>query len=385
MIAPKGPGPHGPPGLHRGLGRAQPHRDPQRRHRRSAKDLALSYAWGIGGARSGIIESTFQEETETDLFGEQAVLCGGLTHLIEAGFETLVEAGYQPEIAYFECMHEVKLIVDLLYEGGMAKMRDSISNTAEYGDYYTGPNIVTDATRDAMAETLWNIQNGKFARDWIAREQGRPGALQGDAPHPRRVADRGRGRRAALDVLLDQEGVPRRFVNARRRQRGGGPMQKKYLMTPGPTPVPAEIMLTMAAPMIHHRTPDFSAAFKAAIDNLKYVFQTQGDALLFACSGTGVMEAAIANCFSAGDTAIVCRNGKFGDRQKQICETYGVNVIDLAYEWTQVVDPADIATALSENPGVRGVIVTQSETSSGVLNDVAGHRRDRARVSPRRC
>jgi len=132
-----------------------------------AKELALSYAWGIGGSRSGIIESTFQEETETDLFGEQAVLCGGLTHLIEAGFETLVEAGYQPEIAYFECMHEVKLIVDLLYEGGMAKMRDSISNTAEYGDYYTGPNIVTDATRDAMAETLWNIQNGKFARDWI--------------------------------------------------------------------------------------------------------------------------------------------------------------------------------------------------------------------------
>ncbi len=147
-------------------------------------------------------------------------------------------------------------------------------------------------------------------------------------------------------------------------------MQKKYLMTPGPTPVPAEVMLTMAAPMIHHRTPDFSAAFKAAIDNLKYVFQTQGDALLFACSGTGVMESAIVNCFSAGDTAVVCRNGKFGDRQKQICEAYGVNVIDLAYEWNQVVDPADIATTLAENPGVRGVIVTQSETSSGVLNDV---------------
>jgi ketol-acid reductoisomerase len=132
-----------------------------------AKDLALSYAWGIGGARSGIIETDFREETETDLFGEQCVLCGGLTHLIEAGFETLVEAGYQPEIAYFECMHEVKLIVDLLYEGGMAKMRDSISNTAEYGDYYTGPKIVTDETRDAMATALWNIQSGQFARDWI--------------------------------------------------------------------------------------------------------------------------------------------------------------------------------------------------------------------------
>jgi ketol-acid reductoisomerase len=132
-----------------------------------ARDLALSYAWGIGGARAGIIETTFAEETETDLFGEQVVLCGGLTHLIQSGFDTLVEAGYQPEIAYFECMHEVKLIVDLMYEGGMAKMRDSISNTAEYGDYYTGPKIVTDDTRDAMAEALWNIQNGGFARDFI--------------------------------------------------------------------------------------------------------------------------------------------------------------------------------------------------------------------------
>ena len=132
-----------------------------------ANDLALSYAWGIGGARAGVIETTFAEETETDLFGEQVVLCGGLTHLVEAGFDTLVEAGYQPEIAYFECLHEVKLIVDLMYEGGMAKMRDSISNTAEYGDYVTGPKIVTDETREAMAEALWDIQNGKFARNWI--------------------------------------------------------------------------------------------------------------------------------------------------------------------------------------------------------------------------
>ncbi|MHB9003090.1 MAG: pyridoxal-phosphate-dependent aminotransferase family protein, partial [Coriobacteriia bacterium] len=147
-------------------------------------------------------------------------------------------------------------------------------------------------------------------------------------------------------------------------------MQKKYLMTPGPTPVPAEVLLTQAAPMIHHRTPDFSAAFAEAILGLKYVFQTEGDALLFACSGTGVMESAIANTFCAGDTVIVTRNGKFGDRQKQIAEVYGLNVIDLAYEWTQVVNPDDVAKALAENPGVRGVIVTQSETSSGVLNDV---------------
>jgi len=132
-----------------------------------AKDIALAWAAGIGGARAAVIETTFAEETETDLFGEQAVLCGGLTHLVQAGFETLVEAGYQPEIAYFECMHEVKLIVDLMYEGGMAKMRDSISNTAEYGDYVTGPRIVTDETRQAMAEVLWDIQSGRFARDWI--------------------------------------------------------------------------------------------------------------------------------------------------------------------------------------------------------------------------
>jgi len=133
----------------------------------SARDLALSYAWGIGGARAGVIETTFPEETETDLFGEQVVLCGGLTHLIQAGFDTLVEAGYQPEIAYFECLHEVKLIVDLMYEGGMAKMRDSISNTAEYGDYVSGPRIVTEDTKAEMAQILWEIQNGEFARNWI--------------------------------------------------------------------------------------------------------------------------------------------------------------------------------------------------------------------------
>ena len=147
-------------------------------------------------------------------------------------------------------------------------------------------------------------------------------------------------------------------------------MKKKYLMTPGPTPVPEKVMLAMAAPIIHHRTPDFSAAFAEAIVNLKYVFQTTGDVLLFACSGTGVMEAGIANCFSPGDTVIVCRNGKFGDRQKQIAEVYGLNVVDLAYAWTEVVNPADVAAALAEHPEARGVIVTQSETSTGVLNDV---------------
>ncbi len=132
-----------------------------------AQDIALAWALGIGGARSGVIETTFAEETETDLFGEQAVLCGGATELVKAGFETLVEAGYQPEIAYFECLHELKLIVDLMYEGGMAKMFDSISNTAEYGAYVTGPRIVTEETREEMAQVLWEIQNGTFARNWM--------------------------------------------------------------------------------------------------------------------------------------------------------------------------------------------------------------------------
>jgi len=132
-----------------------------------ARDRAMAYAKGIGGTRAGILETTFREETETDLFGEQVVLCGGLTALIKAGFETLVEAGYQPELAYFECMHEVKLIVDLIVEGGLAKMRDSISNTAEYGDYTRGPRIVTEATRAEMRKILSEIQTGQFAREFV--------------------------------------------------------------------------------------------------------------------------------------------------------------------------------------------------------------------------
>ncbi len=132
-----------------------------------AKDIALSYASGVGGGRSGVIETTFREECETDLFGEQAVLCGGVSHLIQAGFETLVEAGYAPEMAYFECLHEVKLIVDLIYEGGLANMRYSVSNTAEYGDYVTGPRIVTERTKQEMRKVLRDIQTGRFARDWM--------------------------------------------------------------------------------------------------------------------------------------------------------------------------------------------------------------------------
>ncbi len=132
-----------------------------------AKDIALSYASGVGGGRTGIIETTFKDETETDLFGEQAVLCGGAVELVKAGFETLVDAGYAPEMAYFECLHELKLIVDLMYEGGIANMNYSISNNAEYGEYVTGPQVINDESRWAMREALTNIQNGEYAKRFI--------------------------------------------------------------------------------------------------------------------------------------------------------------------------------------------------------------------------
>jgi ketol-acid reductoisomerase len=140
-----------------------------------ARDQALSYAFGIGGTRAGVLETTFSEETETDLFGEQAVLCGGVTALVKAGFETLVEAGYQPELAYFECLHELKLIVDLMYRGGLNYMRFSVSDTAEHGDYTAGSRIVTEETKDVMSKMLKEIQDGTYAKNWIEENRkGRP-------------------------------------------------------------------------------------------------------------------------------------------------------------------------------------------------------------------
>jgi ketol-acid reductoisomerase len=174
MIAPKSPGHRvrelyveggGTPAL------LAVHQDPTG----NARALALAYGKAIGVTRAGVIETTFAEETETDLFGEQAVLCGGVSALVKAAFETLVEAGYQPEIAYFECLHELKLIVDLMYRGGLNYMRYSVSDTAEYGDYTAGPRLITDQTRETMRQMLQDIQNGSFAKAWIAEnEQGRP-------------------------------------------------------------------------------------------------------------------------------------------------------------------------------------------------------------------
>ncbi len=174
MIAPKCPGhmlrqlyteKKGPPAI------VAVHQDTTGR----ATDVALAYAKGIGCSRAGVIETTFAEETETDLFGEQTVLCGGVTSLIKAGFETLVEAGYQPEIAYFEVLHELKLIIDLIYQGGLSYMRYSVSDTAEYGDYTRGPRVIDDMVKDEMAQILAEIQDGSFAKEWILENQaGRP-------------------------------------------------------------------------------------------------------------------------------------------------------------------------------------------------------------------
>jgi ketol-acid reductoisomerase len=166
MIAPKGPGHLVRSEYQRGGGvpcLMAIHQDSSGK----AKDLALSYASAIGGGKSGVIETTFKDECETDLFGEQSVLCGGLVELIKNGYETLVEAGYPPEMAYFECLHEVKLIVDLIYEGGIANMNYSISNTAEYGEYITGKKIIDSKTKERMKEVLKDIQSGKFAKQWM--------------------------------------------------------------------------------------------------------------------------------------------------------------------------------------------------------------------------
>lgn len=173
-----------------------------------AKDIALAYAKGIGALRTGVIETTFKDETETDLFGEQAVLCGGLTSLIIAGFETLVEAGYPPEMAYFECLHEMKLIVDLVYEGGIANMRSAISNTAKYGDVTRGPRIINDAVRQEMRKILKEIQTGEFAREWILENRAnRPvftALLKKGAEHP--IEEVGKKLRGMMPWLKKESG-----------------------------------------------------------------------------------------------------------------------------------------------------------------------------------
>ena len=177
------------------------HQNPSKK----ARDLALSYAAAIGGGKAGIIETNFKEETETDLFGEQTVLCGGCVELVKAGFETLVEAGYAPEMAYFECLHELKLIVDLMYEGGIGTMNYSISNNAEYGEYVSGPKIIDAGTRARMKEVLGRIQSGEYAQGVRAGEPRRRADAAVAPPHDRGAPDREGRRAAARDDALDPE------------------------------------------------------------------------------------------------------------------------------------------------------------------------------------
>ncbi|HEY6671649.1 MAG TPA: ketol-acid reductoisomerase [Solirubrobacterales bacterium] len=174
----------------------------------TARDRVLAYASGIGGGRAGIIETTFKDEAETDLFGEQAVLCGGATQLVQAGFETLVEAGYDPRLAYFECMHELKLIVDLIYEHGIQGMRHSISNTAEYGDMTRGPRVITDETREAMRKILADIQSGEFANEWIAENEAGQESFQRmrEEAAGSQIEQVGKGLRSMMPWIEDQQG-----------------------------------------------------------------------------------------------------------------------------------------------------------------------------------
>jgi ketol-acid reductoisomerase len=175
----------------------------------NAKALGLSYAWGIGGARAGVLETTFKEETETDLFGEQVILCGGVSEMIKTSFEILVEAGYQPESAYFETLHELKLIVDLLYEGGLSYMRYSISDTAEYGDYTRGPRIVTDETKAEMKKVLSEIQSGAFAREWLAQaREGAPFLLEQREANKNHEIERVGERLRSMMPFLDPKSAP---------------------------------------------------------------------------------------------------------------------------------------------------------------------------------
>jgi ketol-acid reductoisomerase len=209
MIAPKGPGHLVRRTYEEGIGTpalVAVHQDATGK----ARERALAYAAGIGSARAGVIETSFKEETETDLFGEQTILCGGTSALIKSAFDTLVEAGYQPEIAYFECLHELKLIVDLIYEGGLSWMRYSISDTAEYGDYSRGPRIVNDETRKELRRILDEIQGGAFAKEWIGEaERGFPTFLRmREEARTSQLEDVGRGLRRMMPWLESERKVP---------------------------------------------------------------------------------------------------------------------------------------------------------------------------------
>ena len=236
-----------------------------------AKALALSYAKGLGCTRAGVLETTFTEETETDLFGEQSVLCGGVSELIKAGFETLTEAGYQPEVAYFECMHELKLIVDLIYRGGLSYMRYSVSDTAEQGDYSAGPRIITKQTRDEMRKILAEIRNGSFAKKWIEEnEKGCPNFLatrQREQQHP--IEQLGPKLRAMMPFLqpVVAPGLEKKAASGERQQHplhgrtGDLSCCLKRFFGPGGTFFSAQLSSSMSARLRRNRTPLSPSAY----------------------------------------------------------------------------------------------------------------------------
>ncbi len=341
-----------------------------------ARALALAYAKGIGCTRAGVIETSFAEETETDLFGEQVVLCGGLTELVRAGFDTLVEAGYNPDLAYFECLHELKLIVDLMYEKGISGMRYSISNTAEYGDLTRGRRIVTDETRAEMKTILAEIQTGRFAKEWLEENQvGRPvfnAIARRDAAH--QVEDVGKA--PARHDELDRHGVLRSpaLTTSPASTRAAAPATvgnlKGALMVPGPTALPPEVVAAGARPILYSRSAEFVAIWEDVIARLKTVFQTEADVLVFGASGSGAMDSAVANLAAPDERVLVASCGNFGVRWAKICADHGVDALHLEGEWGRPIDPAAVAEALEGEPGIEVVFVTQSETSTGVVSDL---------------
>jgi ketol-acid reductoisomerase len=243
MIAPKAPGHKVRENFVAGIGVpaiVAVHQDASE----NAKNIALAYGRGIGSAKAGIIETTFEEETETDLFGEQAVLCGGVTALVKTAFETLVQAGYQPEIAYFECFHELKLLVDMMHEGGMAYMRYSISDTAEYGDYTRGPKVIDDHVRQNMKQVLQNIRSGAFAREWILENQaGRPSFLALRRQNAEHMIEKvGADLRAMMPWLKPGKGQPAAAPQASTQQQ---PPVQPMPAQPAPAPAPSSMPPTL--------------------------------------------------------------------------------------------------------------------------------------------
>ena len=292
----------------------------------------LAYAKGIGCTRAGVIETTFKDETETDLFGEQAVLCGGVSELVRAGYETLVEAGYDPRLAYFECLHELKLIVDLMYEKGITGMRYSISNTAEYGDLTRGKRVIGEPTREAMKKILGEIQSGEFAREWIAENKAGPGELPAHAPGAAEPPDRARGQGAALDDGLDRPGLLM-----------ADPYVKQYLMTAGPTPLPPAVSQVMAEPMLYHRAPAFVEVYARVLERLKLRLRDRERGAAVRRLGQrrdGVGRRQPRRARASPRWSPRC--GKFGERWAELCDAYGAETVHWETEWGRKVDPAEL-------------------------------------------